>query len=176
MEFACSASKMPQALCCPKLGLVDCVYPISQHHALGSPAAAWPHTVCPGHIVQRLVRQILGWSYMTRPSPALTMHCPVQDVIDLRFNAWVERRAVEGPKTISEIHRDAANEAMRKASSGRDFGGGRDRGGFGRDRGPPPMMCAACPPLVQVNASLRNFYSHAGNVFFNSLWPCPHAQ
>ena len=46
---------------------------------------------------------------------------------------------MEGPKTISEIHRDAAQEAMRKASSGRDFG--RDRGGFGRDRGPPPMMC-----------------------------------
>ena len=64
----------------------------------------------------------------------------VQDVIDLRHNGWVERRQVEGPKTISEIHRDAAQEAMRKAAGpDRGFGGGRDRGGF-RDRGPPPPM------------------------------------
>ena len=60
--------------------------------------------------------------------PALIISCgSAQDVIDLRHNAWVERRAVEGPKTISEIHRDAANEAMRKASSGRDFGRGQGR-------------------------------------------------
>ena len=70
----------------------------------------------------------------------------LQDVIDLRHASWVERRQVEGPKTISEIHRDAQREAMNKASMGSDRGfGGRDRGfgGRDRDRGPPPSMCAA---------------------------------
>nr|XP_061793761.1 eukaryotic translation initiation factor 4 gamma 3-like isoform X2 [Nerophis lumbriciformis] len=34
----------------------------------------------------------------------------LQDVIDLRFNNWVSRRADQGPKTIEQIHQDAKIE------------------------------------------------------------------
>ncbi|KAF9097347.1 hypothetical protein BGX29_008113 [Mortierella sp. GBA35] len=38
----------------------------------------------------------------------------VQDVIDLRNNKWVNRRAAAGPKTIAEIHDEAARQAEEK--------------------------------------------------------------
>ncbi|KAF8942435.1 hypothetical protein BGZ47_006479 [Haplosporangium gracile] len=38
----------------------------------------------------------------------------VQDVIDLRANKWVNRRAAAGPKTIAEIHEEAARQAEEK--------------------------------------------------------------
>ncbi|KAK3844981.1 MAG: armadillo-type protein [Linnemannia gamsii] len=38
----------------------------------------------------------------------------VQDVIDLRSSKWVNRRAATGPKTIAEIHEDAARQAEEK--------------------------------------------------------------
>lgn len=38
----------------------------------------------------------------------------VQDVIDLRANNWVNRRAATGPKTIAEIHEEAARQAEEK--------------------------------------------------------------
>lgn len=38
----------------------------------------------------------------------------VQDVIDLRANKWVNRRAATGPKTIAEIHEEAARQAEEK--------------------------------------------------------------
>ena len=47
----------------------------------------------------------------------------IQDVIDLRRNGWQERRKVEGPKTIEEIHRDARMEQM--AVQRQDFRGQR---------------------------------------------------
>ncbi|KAF9303184.1 hypothetical protein BGZ74_004217 [Mortierella antarctica] len=51
----------------------------------------------------------------------------VQDVIDLRANNWVNRRAASGPKTIAAIHEEAARqqeekELMRRTASS---GGGR---------------------------------------------------
>ncbi|KAG0338309.1 hypothetical protein BG004_007270 [Podila humilis] len=51
----------------------------------------------------------------------------VQDVIDLRANNWVSRRAASGPKTIAAIHEEAARqqeekELMRRTASS---GGGR---------------------------------------------------
>ncbi|KAG0015116.1 hypothetical protein BGZ82_001533 [Podila clonocystis] len=51
----------------------------------------------------------------------------VQDVIDLRANNWVNRRATSGPKTIAAIHEEAARqqeekELMRRTASS---GGGR---------------------------------------------------
>ncbi|KAG0357060.1 hypothetical protein BG005_003980 [Podila minutissima] len=51
----------------------------------------------------------------------------VQDVIDLRANKWVNRRAAAGPKTIAAIHEEAARqqeekELMRRTASS---GGGR---------------------------------------------------
>ena len=57
----------------------------------------------------------------------------VQDVLDLRKNGWQERRKVEGPKTIDEIHRDARMEQM--AAQRNDFGGGRRGGGMMGNRG-----------------------------------------
>ncbi|KAL8119365.1 hypothetical protein AgCh_016765 [Apium graveolens] len=41
----------------------------------------------------------------------------LKDSIDLRKNKWQQRRKVEGPKKIDEVHRDAANE--RQAQSNR---------------------------------------------------------
>jgi len=41
----------------------------------------------------------------------------LRDAIDLRKNNWQQRRKVEGPKKIDEVHRDAAQE--RQAQAGR---------------------------------------------------------
>eukprot|EP01018_Ginkgo_biloba_P007512 Gb_05240 [translate_table: standard] len=41
----------------------------------------------------------------------------LKDVIDLRKNGWQQRRKVEGPKKIEEVHRDAVQE--RQAQGGR---------------------------------------------------------
>ncbi|UPR04446.1 translation initiation factor 4G [Chloropicon primus] len=54
----------------------------------------------------------------------------VQDVIDLRYNSWRLRRKVEGPKLLSEVHKDAM--AAMAPKGGR--GGGR-RGDRGQDYG-----------------------------------------
>ncbi|KAJ7950724.1 Eukaryotic translation initiation factor 4G [Quillaja saponaria] len=40
----------------------------------------------------------------------------LKDAIDLRKNKWQQRRKVEGPKKIEEIHRDAAQERQGQAS------------------------------------------------------------
>ncbi|KZV57948.1 eukaryotic translation initiation factor 4G [Dorcoceras hygrometricum] len=40
----------------------------------------------------------------------------LKDVIDLRKNRWQQRRKVEGPKKIEEVHRDAAQERQAQAS------------------------------------------------------------
>ncbi|KAJ0430257.1 putative MIF4G-like, type 3, initiation factor eIF-4 gamma, MA3, MIF4G-like domain superfamily [Helianthus annuus] len=40
----------------------------------------------------------------------------LKDAIDLRKNKWQQRRKVEGPKKIEEVHRDAANELKAQAS------------------------------------------------------------
>ncbi|CAN6461192.1 unnamed protein product [Victoria cruziana] len=45
------------------------------------------------------------------------MRFMLRDTIDLRKNRWQQRRKVEGPKKIEEVHRDAAQE--RQAQSGR---------------------------------------------------------
>ncbi|XP_014523092.1 eukaryotic translation initiation factor 4G isoform X2 [Vigna radiata var. radiata] len=39
----------------------------------------------------------------------------LKDVIDLRKNKWQQRRKVEGPKKIEEVHRDASQERMAQA-------------------------------------------------------------
>jgi hypothetical protein len=36
--------------------------------------------------------------------------------MDMRASKWQVRRKVEGPKTIDEIHRDAAEEAKQQAA------------------------------------------------------------
>ncbi|KAM7512206.1 hypothetical protein LguiB_011081 [Lonicera macranthoides] len=40
----------------------------------------------------------------------------LKDAIDLRKNKWQQRRKVEGPKKIEEVHRDAAQERQAQAS------------------------------------------------------------
>ncbi|KAH1054445.1 hypothetical protein AAZX31_08G329700 [Glycine max] len=40
----------------------------------------------------------------------------LKDVIDLRKNKWQQRRKVEGPKKIEEVHRDASQERLAQAS------------------------------------------------------------
>ncbi|XP_017218527.1 eukaryotic translation initiation factor 4G [Daucus carota subsp. sativus] len=40
----------------------------------------------------------------------------LKDSIDLRKNRWQQRRKVEGPKKIEEVHRDAANERQAQAN------------------------------------------------------------
>ncbi|XP_019159200.1 PREDICTED: eukaryotic translation initiation factor 4G-like isoform X2 [Ipomoea nil] len=40
----------------------------------------------------------------------------LKDAIDLRKNNWQQRRKVEGPKKIEEVHRDAAQERQAQAS------------------------------------------------------------
>lgn len=61
----------------------------------------------------------------------------VQDLIDLRYNSWVARREVEGPKKIDQVHADArrddANRA-RAAAGGPNMRGG-NRGGDYRSGG-----------------------------------------
>ncbi|XP_008457179.2 eukaryotic translation initiation factor 4G isoform X1 [Cucumis melo] len=59
----------------------------------------------------------------------------LKDAIDLRKNKWQQRRKVEGPKKIEEVHRDAAQE--RQAQTGR-FGRGPSINSSAR-RGGPPM-------------------------------------
>lgn len=41
----------------------------------------------------------------------------LKDAIDLRKNKWQQRRKVEGPKKIEEVHRDAAQERQAQARS-----------------------------------------------------------
>lgn len=40
----------------------------------------------------------------------------LKDVIELRLNRWQQRRKIEGPKKIEEVHRDAAQERQAQAS------------------------------------------------------------
>ncbi|XP_019412715.1 PREDICTED: eukaryotic translation initiation factor 4G-like isoform X2 [Lupinus angustifolius] len=43
----------------------------------------------------------------------------LKDAIDLRKNKWQQRRKVEGPKKIEEVHRDAVQERQAQAQGGR---------------------------------------------------------
>uniref|UniRef100_H3CGR0 Eukaryotic translation initiation factor 4 gamma, 1a n=1 Tax=Tetraodon nigroviridis TaxID=99883 RepID=H3CGR0_TETNG len=65
----------------------------------------------------------------------------LQDVLDLRTNNWVPRRADQGPKTIDQIHKEAEMEEQREHIKvqhhllSKKDGGGRMGGGMG-GRGP----------------------------------------
>ncbi|ORZ05300.1 armadillo-type protein [Lobosporangium transversale] len=52
----------------------------------------------------------------------------VQDVIDLRANKWVNRRAAAGPKTIAAIHEEAARQQEEKEMMRRTASSGGARG------------------------------------------------
>ena len=59
----------------------------------------------------------------------------LKDSIDLRKNKWQQRRKVEGPKKIEEVHRDAAQERQAQASR---LSRGPSMNSSAR-RGAPPM-------------------------------------
>ncbi|KAL7604138.1 hypothetical protein Lser_V15G15944 [Lactuca serriola] len=59
----------------------------------------------------------------------------LKDVIDLRKNRWQQRRKVEGPKKIEEVHRDAAQE--RQAQSNRLARGPNPNPSLRRGQGQP---------------------------------------
>ncbi|XP_071741492.1 eukaryotic translation initiation factor 4G-like isoform X2 [Rutidosis leptorrhynchoides] len=63
----------------------------------------------------------------------------LKDAIDLRKNKWQQRRKVEGPKKIEEVHRDAANERQAQSSRlsrGPSFNPGSTRRGGPMEFGP----------------------------------------
>ncbi|XP_071709008.1 eukaryotic translation initiation factor 4G-like [Rutidosis leptorrhynchoides] len=63
----------------------------------------------------------------------------LKDAIDLRKNNWQQRRKVEGPKKIDEVHRDAANERQAQTSRltrGSSFNTGSIRRGGQMEFGP----------------------------------------
>lgn len=71
----------------------------------------------------------------------------VQDVIDLRANKWISRRAAAGPKTITEIHAEAAREQEEKemmrhtaSSGGRGLNRRRKSAGAGGEQEEREMM------------------------------------
>ncbi|KAF9582192.1 hypothetical protein BGW38_000527 [Lunasporangiospora selenospora] len=84
----------------------------------------------------------------------------VQDVIDMRANNWVSRREVSGPKTIAEIHEQAAREhqeqeMMRRttSSSGRGLPTRREQ----MSRGPSFRNDYPFPQSPNKKMDLSNF-------------------
>lgn len=79
----------------------------------------------------------------------------LKDCIELRRNGWQERRKVDGPKKIDEVHRDAVQERQQAARGDRlgrgpSMGGGSARGRMGPGpefgmRGPPSPMYSPGP-------------------------------
>ena len=79
----------------------------------------------------------------------------LKDCIELRRNDWQERRKVDGPKKIDEVHRDAVQERQQAARGDRlgrgpSMGGGSARGRMGPGpefgmRGPPSPMYSPGP-------------------------------
>lgn len=77
-------------------------------------------------------RRMEGLSSNTKLSSRLRFM--LKDVIDLRQNGWQERRKIEGPKKIDEVHRDAVQErhqATRGDRRGPSMGAGPARGKIG---------------------------------------------
>ncbi|XP_022155731.1 eukaryotic translation initiation factor 4G isoform X2 [Momordica charantia] len=78
----------------------------------------------------------------------------LKDAIDLRKNKWQQRRKVEGPKKIEEVHRDAAQE--RQAQTGR-FGRGPSINPSARRGGPPMDYGPRGSALSSPNTQLGGF-------------------
>ncbi|XP_073127385.1 eukaryotic translation initiation factor 4G-like isoform X2 [Henckelia pumila] len=78
----------------------------------------------------------------------------LKDVIDLRKNRWQQRRKVEGPKKIEEVHRDAAQERQAQASR---LGRVPSMGSSVR-RGPPVDFAPRTPSMLpSPNAQMSGF-------------------
>lgn len=108
----------------------------------------------------------------------LTVTVVMQDLIDLRYNNWVARREVEGPKKIDQVHADArrddANRA-RAAAGGPNMRGNRGgdyRTGGGLDSyGGPPQRCVA---IISGMASLSHMVSVLYMALLSHLATLPH--
>lgn len=110
----------------------------------------------------------LAWSILLQTRSPRPTFWFVQDLIELRRNAWVARREVEGPKKIDQVHADArrddANRAraaaggpnMRGNRSGGDYRGGG--GGLDSYGGPPQRYAKAegSPPTLPLHLYLHS--------------------
>ncbi|KAL1562055.1 eukaryotic translation initiation factor 4G-like isoform X2 [Salvia divinorum] len=77
----------------------------------------------------------------------------LKDAIDLRKNKWQQRRKVEGPKKIEEVHRDAAQERAQVGRLGRTPSMGNSS-----RRGPPMDFGARSPSMLSSpNSHISGF-------------------
>ncbi|XP_042059861.1 eukaryotic translation initiation factor 4G-like isoform X1 [Salvia splendens] len=77
----------------------------------------------------------------------------LKDAIDLRKNKWQQRRKVEGPKKIEEVHRDAAQERAQVGRLGRTPSMGNSF-----RRGPPMEFGARSPSMLSSpNSHISGF-------------------
>jgi len=86
----------------------------------------------------------------------------LRDSIDLRKNKWQQRRKVEGPKKIEEVHRDAAQERHAQSSRlgrGPAVSSAPRRGAPPMDYGPRGASALASPSSQQ--GSIRGMPPHS---------------
>ena len=101
----------------------------------------------------------------------------LKDLVDLRDSKWSPRQSSEGPKKISEIHRDAVKEQIdRSRSAGVDRQGNRGdyRGGGARPPGPPsrPLLVdGPIRPMTRVGS--RDLAAPSGQSFRPGGRPAP---
>ncbi|XP_040381953.1 eukaryotic translation initiation factor 4G isoform X2 [Oryza brachyantha] len=87
----------------------------------------------------------------------------LRDSIDLRKNKWQQRRKVEGPKKIEEVHRDAAQERHAQSSRlarGSVVGSAPRRGAAPMDYGPRGSAAVLASPSSQ-QVGHRGMSSHS---------------
>ncbi|XP_050385005.1 eukaryotic translation initiation factor 4G [Argentina anserina] len=78
----------------------------------------------------------------------------LKDTIDLRKNRWQQRRKVEGPKKIEEVHRDAAQERQAQASR---LSRGPGMNSSARRGAPMEFSPRGSPMLSPSNAQMGGF-------------------
>lgn len=67
--------------------------------------------------------------------------------MELRYNQWIARREVEGPKKINQVHADAKRDDANRARAAAGAPGMRGRGDYNRgpsnldSYGGPPQRC-----------------------------------
>lgn len=88
----------------------------------------------------------------------------LKDLIDLRRNGWQERRKVEGPKRIEEVHRDAVQERQATvAQAGRLSRGPSIGASSGRRIVTPDLSTRGPPsPMFSPTTSMGNVSSMRG--------------
>lgn len=67
-----------------------------------------------------------------------------QDLVELRYNSWIARREVEGPKKINQVHADAKRDDANRARAAAGAPGPRGRGDY--NRGPSNLDAYGGPP------------------------------